>query len=83
MLMNNVSAFLRELSCAISFAQRYTQLSSLAFFDVNNLKAINYEAGHSASDAALTHAAEMLLEHVRHSDVVGRLAWRVMSLASY
>jgi len=69
----NRRAFVRELSRAMSFAQRYTQPSSLAFFDVNNMKTINDELGHAAGDAALMHVAEMLLEHVRHSDVVGRL----------
>lgn len=69
----NRRAFVRELSRAMSFAQRYAQPSSLAFFDVNNMKAINDELGHAAGDAALIHVAEVLMEHVRHSDVVGRL----------
>lgn len=69
----NRRAFVRELSRAMSFAQRYDQPSSLGFFDVNNMKAINDELGHAAGDAALLHVAQTLLENVRHSDVVGRL----------
>ena len=84
----NRRAFVRELSRAMSFAQRYTQPSSLAFFDVNNMKTINDELGHAAGDAALMHVAEMLLEHVRHSDVVGRLGgdqwiWEVGRAGDY
>lgn len=53
----NRRAFLRELSRDLSFAQRYTQPSSLAFFDVNNVKTFNDELGHAAGDAALMHVA--------------------------
>ena len=37
------------------------------------MKQINDELGHGAGDAALKHVAEVLLNHVRASDVVGRL----------
>jgi diguanylate cyclase (GGDEF)-like protein len=69
----NRRAFVRELSRTMSFAQRYDQPSSLAFFDVNNMKTINDTLGHAAGDAALMHVAMSLLQNVRHSDVVGRL----------
>ncbi len=71
--VSNRRAFVRELSRAMSFAQRYNQPSSLGFFDVNNMKTINDVYGHSAGDAALMHVARSLLSNVRHSDVVGRL----------
>ena len=71
--VSNRRAFVRELSRSMSFAQRYGQPSSLGFFDVNNMKAINDKLGHSAGDAALLHVAQTLLDNVRHSDVVGRL----------
>lgn len=71
--VSNRRAFVRELSRNMSFAQRYDQPSSLAFFDVNNMKQINDVHGHAAGDAALLHVARTLLENVRQSDVVGRL----------
>lgn len=71
--ISNRRAFVRELSRAMSFAQRYAQPSSLGFFDVNNMKAINDRHGHAAGDAALLHVAQTLLENVRQSDVIGRL----------
>lgn len=69
----NRRAFVRELSRAMSFAQRYSQPSSVGYFDVNNMKTINDELGHAAGDAALLHVARSLLANIRHSDVVGRL----------
>ena len=64
---------MRELSRAMSFAQRYQQTSSVGYFDVNNMKTINDSLGHAAGDAALMHVARTLMENVRQSDLVGRL----------
>jgi diguanylate cyclase (GGDEF)-like protein len=69
----NRRAFVREMSRMMSFAERYKIPISLAFLDVNGLKAINDTYGHAAGDAALVHIADMLLKNVRESDVVGRL----------
>ncbi len=69
----NRRAFVRELSRVISFSERYNSPSSVIYFDVNGLKAINDTYGHSAGDAALMRVADILIENVRGSDVVGRL----------
>ena len=69
----NRRAFVRELTRAISFAERYQTPSSLIYFDVNGFKSINDNYGHAAGDKALLHVASILLERVRESDVVGRL----------
>lgn len=69
----NRRAFVRELSRIMSFTERYGANSAVLYFDVNGLKAINDSYGHAAGDAALTHVAHVLLQHVRGSDVVGRL----------
>lgn len=69
----NRRAFVRELSRAMSVAQRYGEPSSVGYFDVNNMKQINDEHGHAAGDAALMHVADTLLANVRQSDIVGRL----------
>ena len=47
--------------------------SSLVYFDVNGLKAINDTYGHTAGDEGLLRVANVLREHVRDVDVVGRL----------
>ncbi len=71
--ISNRRAFVRELSRIIAYAQRYQMQSSVAYFDLNDMKAINDKYGHSAGDSALRQVAQALVEHVRESDVVGRL----------
>ena len=69
----NRRAFVRELSRIMAFSERYNSPSSLVYFDVNGLKPINDTHGHPAGDAALMRVADVLVENVRESDVVGRL----------
>ena len=71
--MANRRAFVRELTRMISYAQRYEVPSSVLYFDINELKAINDTLGHAAGDAAIRHVAHALLANVRRSDLVGRL----------
>lgn len=69
----NRRAFVRELTRMISFAERYGSTGAVLYFDVDNMKQINDTLGHAAGDAALKLVAELLLQSVRGSDVVGRL----------
>ena len=69
----NRRAFVRELSRMMSFAERYTSPSSVLYFDLNAMKAINDTYGHAAGDAALSQVARILAEQIRESDIVGRL----------
>ncbi|MGQ0663991.1 MAG: GGDEF domain-containing protein [Pseudomonadota bacterium] len=69
----NRRAFVRQLSRAMSYAERYDMPSSVIYFDVNGLKRINDSHGHAAGDAVLAHVAELLVRSVRDSDFVGRL----------
>ena len=69
----NRRAFVRELSRMMSFAERYATSSAVVYLDIDGMKAINDTYGHGAGDAALTHVAEVLTQHIRESDVVGRL----------
>ena len=64
---------MRELSRQMSFAERYGTASTVVYFDINGLKAINDTYGHAAGDAAIRHVAEALVRNVRESDIVGRL----------
>ncbi len=69
----NRRAFVRELSRMMAFTERYGGVSSVLFFDVDGMKAINDTHTHAAGDEALAHVANTLLGNVRGSDVVGRL----------
>jgi diguanylate cyclase (GGDEF)-like protein len=69
----NRRAFVREMSRAISYAERYDTPASLIYFDLDGFKAINDAHGHAAGDAALRYVATFLTTNVRESDIVGRL----------
>ena len=69
----NRRAFTRELVRTLAFCQRYDAQASLVFMDMDGFKAVNDSFGHAAGDAALQAVAISLSEHVRESDVVGRL----------
>jgi diguanylate cyclase (GGDEF)-like protein len=69
----NRRAFVRELSRTIAFCTRYEAPASLVFFDMDGFKTVNDRFGHAGGDAALLWVAKTLHEHVRESDVVGRI----------
>lgn len=69
----NRRAFMRELTRAMSYARRYGTPGCLVYFDINGLKTINDRYGHAAGDAVLVRVAQVLVENLRESDVVGRL----------
>ncbi len=71
--VNNRRAFVRELSRASAYAERYSTPASVVYIDLNGLKQINDTYGHAAGDAALLKLATMLTEQVRGTDIVGRL----------
>ena len=53
-------------------AERDLQVFQLAFFDINDLKAINDRHGHSAGDACISHVAALLQLNTRRGDWVAR-----------
>lgn len=69
----NRRAFVRELTRYISLTDRYKTPASLIYFDLNHMKQTNDSLGHAAGDAVLMHFAQVLSNHTRDSDCVGRL----------
>lgn len=69
----NRRAFVRELNRSAAFCQRYKATASLVYFDLDGFKDVNDSYGHAAGDAALAVVAQLLVDNVRESDVVGRL----------
>jgi len=69
----NRRAFMRELKRVLTFAQRYGGPACLIYLDLDGFKAVNDRFGHAVGDAALRTVAERLAEHVRGSDVIGRI----------
>ncbi len=69
----NRRAFVRELNRHIALASRYGTPGSLLYCDLDGFKRVNDLHGHAAGDAVLAHFARTLRNHVRDSDVVGRI----------
>jgi diguanylate cyclase (GGDEF)-like protein len=69
----NRRAFVRELTRVMSFAQRYDVQASLVYFDLDGFKQVNDRFGHSAGDAVLKAIGQVLLTHIRESDLAGRV----------
>jgi diguanylate cyclase (GGDEF)-like protein len=69
----NRRAFVRELSRTIAYCRRYGVPAAVLYLDLDGFKQVNDQFGHPAGDAALVRVAELLVAHVRESDVVARL----------
>lgn len=57
----------------IWLAQRTGSPYSVLFLDLDHFKAINDDYGHETGDIVLRAVAECLDEHMRHTDVLGRV----------
>ncbi len=62
----------RRLAEEIARAERDLEGFQIAFFDINDFKAINDSHGHSAGDACISHMAAMLQLNTRRGDWVVR-----------
>jgi diguanylate cyclase (GGDEF)-like protein len=69
----NRRGFLRAGTRLLEAVRRDRHGALLFFFDVDNLKSINDSAGHSAGDAVLVQASQVLRSVFRNRDVVSRI----------
>ena len=69
----NRRAFVREISRAKAYAERYGGTNCLLYLDIDGMKQLNDLHGHATGDAALMTLADILQQNVRASDLVGRL----------
>lgn len=69
----NRRGFARELDRALAFSRRYGARACLLYLDLDGFKAVNDEHGHAAGDALLRQVADLLITHVRRSDIIGRI----------
>ena len=65
--------FINELIKRKALLNRHSVQTALLFVDVDGLKAINDEHGHTAGDFALIEIAQRLSDNVRSSDIVARI----------
>lgn len=69
----NRRAFVRELRRALAVVRRHETSLAIVYIDINNMKRINDDFGHSAGDAALLHVGSTLSRRIRSSDFVARI----------
>lgn len=71
--VTNHHTFRGALARSIAYAARYQTSNCLLWFDVEGLDAINHHFGTEAGDAVLARVRDQLSDHVRASDLVGRM----------
>ncbi len=69
----NRRGFRDFLNRSLAGAARHGETGVLAYFDLDDFKAVNDRFGHEAGDAALRHVGDLLARGVRRSDFVARL----------
>ena len=69
----NRRAFERHLEAAIGQDRSREAGHALCFIDLDQFKVVNDTCGHAAGDALLRHVSHCFEQHVRKSDVVGRI----------
>ncbi len=69
----NARAFYEIAQMEIDRARRYKHPFTIAYFDVDNFKAVNDQAGHHAGDDLLRIIVKTIKESIRATDRVARL----------
>lgn len=69
----NRRAFVRELGRALATKARYGVGGALIYLDLDGFKAVNDRHGHDIGDMVLKHVGELIMAHIRQSDLAGRL----------
>jgi len=72
--LTNRRGFERELRRAIALARRQGTAGVLAFFDLDDFKAVNDTLGHAAGDVLLLTVGTVLRAAVRSTDAVARIS---------
>lgn len=71
--LSNRRGFMILATALLKFARRAGHPLCLLYIDMDSLKSINDNFGHTAGDTALTHFANILTDTFRDSDVIARM----------
>ncbi len=70
---HNRRSFLRESESEFNRFRRYGADMSVIMLDIDNFKKINDTYGHAAGDEVIRRLAQICIDNIRKSDVLGRL----------
>ena len=71
--LSNVRAFTEQAGAELERARRHRWPLTLAYVDLDNFKAVNDRFGHEVGDECLKTAADLMLAHVRATDLIARM----------
>lgn len=66
--------FNREVARILAMDDRYGTVSSVIYFDIENLEAIKKRHGKDLVNGSIRTVCDTLMAHVRRTDIIGRLA---------
>lgn len=66
--------FNREVARMLAFDERYGGISSVLYFDIENLDDIIHKRGQSLAKKAIRCVSDALMGNIRRTDILGRLA---------
>ena len=66
--------FNREVARMLAFDERYGGMSSVLYFDFDNLNDITTRFDKAVTNATIREISNVLMKHLRNSDIIGRLA---------
>ncbi len=70
--LNNRRAFFDKANSLFAYCKRNQQPISMLMLDIDHFKTINDTYGHAAGDIALRNLAQLLITHLRDSDIACR-----------
>ncbi len=76
----NARAYYEVCNSLIELSKRESTSFAVLFVDLDHFKKINDQHGHDAGDQVLKDVSTCLKNHVRHSDVIGRVGGEEFSI---
>jgi diguanylate cyclase (GGDEF)-like protein len=78
--VHNRGSFMAGAELLSRLASRHKQAMSIVMLDIDSFKRVNDALGHAAGDAVLKSLGELLRNHARSGDLIGRIGGEEFSI---